>query len=288
MQLTILFVVFSAVAQNAVAVRGLRRAQPTGVGKILAQVEQHWLDWALASVDEAACDSSNATGCSNMTNSTGQFTKSCVTVSHAILKTSAGDKGRMQSYMTNVCAQDELKGQLEELCLDFSQVLAQEMSEYQHDNLEGNMDLSKVCLDLFHEGYLARYAAKEAGRLQVLYATKAAEQQQKADEESAAQAKKEADAKAEVARQRLEQMANATATATQKREEAVRAAVEAQRKAEIVEEAEQTQKRLQKESVEAAAEAQIVKERLAHLRNKTASKAVNGTELIKGLGNKTV
>merc|ERR1719262_307114 len=127
-----------------------------------------------------------------------------------------------------------LKGQLEELCLDFSQVLAQEMSEYQHENLEGRMNMSKVCLDLLHDGYLGRYAAKESQRLRDERAAKAAEEQRKAEEAEIEEAKKDADEKAALARQRLEEMANATAAVTAKREEAVAAAVEAQRKAEQV------------------------------------------------------
>merc|ERR1719214_425516 len=169
----------------------------------------------------------NASDClMSANNATAEFTKSCSTVSLAIIKTSAGDKARMQTYMADVCGADLLKGQLEELCLDFSQVLAQEMSEYQHENLEGGMDTSKVCLDLFHEGYLGRYAAKEGQRLRDERAAKAAEEQRKADEAAVAQATAEADEKAYVARKRLEEMANATAVATKKREEAVAAAVE--------------------------------------------------------------
>merc|ERR1719379_2287874 len=243
------------------------------VPRVLNEVEQKWLKWSLASVQ---CDGiANATDCMvGANNATAEFTKSCSTVSLAIIKTSAGDKARMQTYMADVCAADILKGQQEELCLDFSQVLAQEMSEYQHENLEGKMDISKVCLDLLHEGYLGRYAAKESQRLRDERAAKAAEEQRKAEEAEIEQAKKDADEKAALARQRLEEMANATATVTATREAAVAAAVEAQRKAEQVEEAEQTQKRLQEEAKEAAAEAQAVKEKL----QKHLSKVANGTD----------
>lgn len=276
MKLTVLCVLFSFLARNALGMRGLAfgRDQPVGggVAKVLADVEQKWLNWSLASVD---CDVATASGCSiTGANATAEFAKSCSTVSLAIMKTSAGDKSRMQSYMASVCGSDLLKGQLEELCLDFSQVLAQEMSEYQHDNLEGGMNVSKVCLDLFHDGYLGRFAAKEGQRLRDERAAKAAQEQRKADEAAAGEAQQEADTKAALARKRLEEMANATAVATAKREEAVAAAVQAQRKAEQVEEAEQVQKRLQVEAEEAAASAQAVKEKLQqHLASKAANDA---------------
>lgn len=273
MKLIVLSALFSYVPQNAVAVRHM--AVSRDVPKVLHEVEQKWLSWSLASVQ---CDGmiSNATDCMvDANNATGEFTKSCSTVSLAIIKTSAGDKSRMQTYMADVCGADMLKGQLEELCLDFSQVLAQEMSEYQHENLEGKMDISKVCLDLLHEGYLGRYAAKESQRLRDERAAKAAEEQRKAEQAEIDQAQKDADEKAALARQRLEEMANATATVTAKREEAVAAAVDAQRKAEQVEQAEQTQKRLQEEAKEAAAAAEAVK---AKLQQHLASKAANATQ----------
>merc|ERR1719252_353547 len=169
----------------------------------------------------------NATDCLvTAGNATAEFAKSCSTVALAIIKTSAGDKARMQTYMADVCGADMLKGQKAELCLDFSQVLAQEMSEYQHENLEGRMNMSKVCLDLLHDGYLGRYAAKESQRLRDERAAQAAEEQRKAEEAAIEEAKKEADEKAALARQRLEEMANATATVTATREAAVAAAVE--------------------------------------------------------------
>merc|ERR1719313_1149168 len=266
MKLTVLSVLCSFVAQNAIAVRHL--AYGRDVPRVLVEVEQKWLNWSLASVQ---CDGmANATECKvGADNATGEFTKSCSTVSLAIIKTSAGDKARMQTYMADVCGADMLKGQKAELCLDFSQVLAQEMSEYQHENLEGKMDISKVCLDLLHEGYLGRYAAKESQRLRDERAAKAAEEQRKAEEAEIEEAKKDSDEKAALARQRLDEMANATAAVTAKREAAVAAAVEAQRKAEQVEEAEQTQKRLQVEANEAAAAAKAVKEKLQqHLATK--------------------
>merc|ERR1719379_296086 len=180
------------------------------VPRVLNEVEQKWLNWSLASVQ---CEGmTNATECKvGAENATAEFTKSCSTVSLAIIKTSAGDKGRMQTYMADVCGAQQLKGQLEELCLDFSQVLAQEMSEYQHENLEGRMNMSKVCLDLLHDGYLGRYAAKESQRLRDERAAQAAEEQRKAEEAEIEKAKTEADEKAALARQRLDEMANATA-----------------------------------------------------------------------------
>jgi len=235
--------------------RGLvfSRDKPNGVAKILTEVEQKWLNWSMASVD---CETTNCT------NATAEFAKSCSTVSLAILKTSAGDKSRVQSYMADVCGSDLLKGVKEELCLDFSQVLVQEMSDYQHENLEGRMNMSKVCLDIFHDGYLGRYAEQESQRLRNERAAKAAEEQRKAEEAAAIADQKELDEKSALARKRLDEMANATATVTAKREEAVAAAVEAQRKAEKVEEAEQIKKRLQVEADEAAAAAAAVKEKL--------------------------
>merc|ERR1719158_2513770 len=198
-----------------------------------------------------------------------------------MIKTSAGDKARMQTYMADVCGAEKLKGKLEELCLDFSQVLAQEMSEYQHENLEGGMNMSKVCLYLFHDGYLGRYAAKEGQRLRDERASKAALEQRRADEAAVAEAQKEADAKSALARKRLEEMANVTAMADAKREAAVAAAVKAQRKAEEVEQAEEVQKRLQKEAEEAAtADARAVKEQSELLNKTNTPVSVNKTESV--------
>jgi len=267
MKFTALCILCASVPQMGVAMRGLAfsRDKPNTVAKILAEVEQKWLNWSLLSVD---CDTANATGC-NGANATAEFQKSCTTVAMAIIKTSAGDKTRLQSYMVDTCGSDLLKGVKEELCLDFSQVLGQEMSDYQHENLEGKMDLSKVCMDIFHDGYLGRYAAQEGQRLRNERAAKAAEEQRKADERAAAEAQKELDEKSALALKRLEEMANATATVTSKREEAVAAAVQAQRKAEQVEEAEQVQKRLQAEADAAYAAQQAVKARLEkHLASK--------------------
>lgn len=271
MKLSVFCLLFSYVAHHGIAVRG--RTFSHDVPRVLADVEKKWLDWSLGSVQ---CDGlANATDCMvDANNATAEFTKSCSTVSLAIIKTSAGDKARMQTYMADVCGADMLKGQLAELCLEFSQVLTQEMSEYQHENLEGGMDTSKVCLDLLHEGYLGQYAAKESQRLREERAAQAAEEQRKAEEAAIEQAKREADEKAALARKRLEEMANATATVTAKREEAVAAAVEAQRKAEQVEEAEQVQKRLKDEADEASAAAQALKDKL---QKHVAPEVANGT-----------
>merc|ERR1719271_92221 len=159
---------------------------PTGVASVMSQVEQRWLDLALQA-NALDCDATrNAVNCS--TNETrayavSNFTKSCHTVSKAIVQSSSGDRSRVQSYMSNVCGQDSLKGKPEELCLDFSQFLIKEMSEFQHANLEGSMDLSAVCGDFFHTGYIGQYAeAEHQAQLQV-QAAKQAEEQRKADEE---------------------------------------------------------------------------------------------------------
>lgn len=247
---------------------------PTGVASVMSQVEQRWLDLALQA-NALDCDATrNAVNCS--TNETrayavSNFTKSCHTVSKAIVQSSSGDRSRVQSYMSNVCDQDTLKGKPEELCLDFSQYLVKEMSEYQHDNLEGSMDVSSICTDFFRNGYIGRYAEQERQARVEEQAAKEAEERRKADELAEAQARAEVDAKAAVARERLEGMQRATAEADAKREEAVQAAVEAQRKAEASETAKDLQNRLQSEADDAAKEAKTAKAKAAAINKRLAT-----------------
>jgi hypothetical protein len=253
----------------------------------MAQVEQRWLNWALQAKALDCSASRNVVNCS--TNETkgyafGNFTQSCHTVSKAIVQTSAGDRSRVQSYMVNVCGQDTLKGKPEELCLDFSQYLAKEMSEYQHDNLEGSMDLTSVCSDFFHNGYIGQYAEQEHKAQLDEQAAKEAEEQRKADEAEQAKAQAELEAKAAIARERLAKMQNATAEVDRKRQEAVQAAVVAQRKAEASEAAVDVQKRLKEEADAAAKAAEEAKEKAAvidqrtHANNATTDQSASDTK----------
>jgi len=234
--------------------------EPSGVAKVMAQVEERWLEFALQAAALDCESTNNAANCTtNVTKgyAVENFTKSCRTVSKAIISTAAGDRSRVQAYMSNVCGQDSLKGKPEELCLDFSQYLVKEMSEYQHTNLEGGMDLGLVCSDLFNHGIVAQHAEQvKQARLQE-QAAKEAEEQRKADEAADAMARAEVDAKATVARQRLEKMQNATADRDAKREEAIAAAVKAQRTADASTAAIVEQNRLKEAADAAAKEAQI-------------------------------
>merc|ERR1719172_575018 len=130
----------------------------------MSSVEKRWLDLAIQANALDCGDTHNAPNCTGNETKTyafGNFSQSCHTVAKAIIQTAAGDRSRVQSYMSNVCGQDALKGKPEELCLDFSQFLIKEMSEFQHANLEGSMDLSAVCGDFFHTGYIGQYAEAE-------------------------------------------------------------------------------------------------------------------------------
>lgn len=245
-----------------------------GVASIMAEVERKWLDQAIQANALDCDDTHNAPNCTG--NETkqyafGNFSQSCHTVAKAIIQTSSGDRSRVQSYMSNVCDQDTLKGKPEELCLDFSQYLVKEMSEYQHDNLEGSMDVSSICADFFRNGYIGRYAEQERQARVEEQAAKEAEERRKADELAEAQARAEVDAKAAVARERLEGMQRATAEADAKREEAVQAAVEAQRKAEASETAKDLQNRLQSEADDAAKEAKTAKAKAAAINKRLAT-----------------
>jgi len=251
-----------------------------GVANIMTKVEQRWLQWALELASVDCSSTNNAPNCTtNVTKeyALGNFTKSCDTVSQAIVKTSGGDKSRVQAYMSNVCGQDSLKGIPEELCLDFSQYLVKEMSEYQHANLEGGMNLNATCMDFFNNGYVGRYGEEQRQRLAQAQAAKEAGEQRKAEEAADAQAKAELETKATVARKRLEKMQNATAHATAKREDAVRAAVDAQRKAEESEEAEEVQKRLKMEAETAEAEAKAAKDKVESMDKTKAARNANQT-----------
>lgn len=266
-------------AMNLEPVSFLAQA-PQGVAGVMNQVEHRWLDFALqtSALDcEATHNAINCTTNQTKAYAFGNFTDSCHTVAKAIVKTTAGDRSRVQQYMSNVCSQDILKGKPEELCLDFSQYLVKEMSEYQHDNLEGSMDLVSVCTDFFNSGYLGRYAEQERKSRADEQAAREAEEQRQADLAAEANAKAESDAKAAVARQRLEAMQNATAEADAKREEAVRAAVEAQRKAEASEAAVDVQNRLKAEADAAENEAQAAKAKVAAIHNRHNATTANQT-----------
>lgn len=263
---------FLAVIKNADATAG--KDQPNGVAKVLAEVEQKWLKLSLA---KGQCDSASNTKSPCATKVTSEFSTSCSTVSTAIMNTAGGDKSKMESYMAGVCGTGMFEGQLKDLCLDYSQVLSKQMTEHivGANDMRG-VNMSKLCLDLFHEGYLGRVAAAEAKNLRDTRATMVAREQRKASEEhrtkseeaaAGAKVQKEAEAKAALAQKRLEELANATAAANKKHEEAVAAAIEAQQKALQVEKAEEVKKSLQEKADKAASEARAIK---ANLNNMTA------------------
>merc|ERR1719171_1610265 len=162
----------------------LSRAEPSGVAKILVEVEQRWEQWALMTADCGEHPMANCT--TNATTAKANFAQSCATVSRAVIQSSAGDKTRVQSYMADVCQSDALKGDKAELCLDYAQMLAQGMSEYQHENTDGGLDLPSMCLELFNHGYLGQQIAQETEKRKQEAAARAAEEQQKADEAEAA------------------------------------------------------------------------------------------------------
>jgi hypothetical protein len=183
---------------------------PAGVvSYIISQASQSWVDLAVQAAS-SDCNSTHNTGnCStNVTKgyAFGNFTKSCSSVSKAIVKTSAGNSSRVQSYMSKVCSQDVLKGKPEELCSDFSQYLVKEMSKYPPERVNSSMNLTSVCTDFFNNGYIVRWALSE-------------------------QAKAEVEAKAAVAQQHHEILQNATMEADKKWEAARQAVVEAKKKA---------------------------------------------------------
>lgn len=247
----------------------------------MAQVEQKWLDLALQS-QSLDCDAShNAPNCTTNTtrnDAVGNFSQSCHTVAKAVMRTASGDRSRVQAYMSNVCGQDKLKGKPEELCLDFSQYLVKEMSEYQHENMEGGIDLFAVCQDFFNKGYLAHYAQQEREAREAEQAAIQAEWERKQEQDAQAQANAEFEVKAKQARERLEAMHNATAQADAKRQEAVQAAVEAQRKAQASEDAVEMQQRLKAEADAAQQELQAAKQKADAINQRVNSKDATATE----------
>lgn len=230
------------------------------VAKTMVDVEHRWLNWALQSVGCSVEDStsfvSNATA--NATDARSAFNQSCNTVSKLLVRTNGGEKTKLQAFMGALCGQDELKGQPEELCLDYSQWLSRAMSD-DFESTESSLDVSKVCTGLFETGYLSSYASQEVARRKQIADARAAEQQRKADEAAAAEAKAKQEKEAAEARRHLEEVANATKVADRKREEAVKAAVEAQRKADEVQRMETVQHRLEEEAKAAAEEARVMK-----------------------------
>lgn len=228
-----------ATAMEALSFLSKKNQTTPGVVGVIAQVEQRWLNLALQynALDCTTSDNlqvvPNCTTNSTKESALKDFTQSCHTVSKAIVEKSAGDRTRVQAYMSNVCSQDALKGKLEELCLDFSQYLVKEMSEYNIENNEKSMDLASVCSDFFQRGTVYRYAEQQRQAEVEEQEEKEVEEQRNADAADEAKAQAEVDAKAAVARERLEKMQNFTAEVDAKREDAVEAAVEAQRKADV-------------------------------------------------------
>merc|ERR1719261_1815830 len=105
MRVLVLFL--AATAAEGARARALRHAQsgrmnPEAVAHTLAQVEDEWLQQAVAF---AACNTSDASSTSCVEASMGEFVKSCKTVVSSIVEGASGDKGNIHDYLGDICAE---------------------------------------------------------------------------------------------------------------------------------------------------------------------------------------
>lgn len=239
----------AAVAQGA----RLRHSQhgqmnPGAVAHILVQVEDKWLQQAMAF---AACNTSDASGSACTEGAMGEFVASCKTVVGAMVEGSSGDKSVINEYLGDVCGQGELQGWKQQLCGNLTQALSNAMSEDSYTNRE-DMNFEKICSSFMTQGFLKRAVEEEKAREEaerVRAAKEAEEARKRAEEEAKAE---EAKKKAEEAQAKAEAAKKAADEAAKKREEAKAEAAEAKRKQDEAAEAEE-----KKKQAEAAANATV-------------------------------
>lgn len=227
----------------------LSLAKPEGIAQTFLKVEHSWEELAIAIAD---CGHDALPNCTlNSTNAQDKFVKSCSTVTRAVIQSSAGDKTRVQSYMAYICGQDGVTGNKAVLCLDYAKMLADELSEYQHDNTGEGLDVQEMCLRFLQNGYLGEQISDEAERLHRQAEARDEAKKQQEEEMAKQQMQAEAEAKEAAAVQQWEAFKNATVEADAKREEATRAFVEAERRADEIRQADALAMRLNQEAIAA-------------------------------------
>lgn len=104
--------------------------QPVTAATTLVSVEDEWQSFAKASVECHAKDA-NFQHCQQAKN---DFSKSCGTVLNAIVQGSSGDQNKVKTYMNTVCAEPELQGWHQQLCVSMEDGLDKAMMFNANDN----------------------------------------------------------------------------------------------------------------------------------------------------------
>jgi len=188
--------------------------QPEVVAKTLMNVEEQWRSEATAF---AECNQTNGRS-ESCSDDPSKFRKSCATIVSAVLQASNGNRGVVQEYMTEVCAQDQLKGWRSDLCQVFSEAVATAMTEDNYANRE-ELDAGGVCRQFWES-----FASEESARVQKERAEREAAEQRVAAEQKVAADKAAKAAEAAAAAQRLQEAKKKAELAAEAKRQAEEAA----------------------------------------------------------------
>jgi len=238
------------------------KMQPEVVAHTLLKVEEEWRSQAAA---WAECNATATDASTECTAAKAAFGQSCATVVNAVVKASSGDRSNVREYLSDVCAEAELKGWRQERCSTMATAVNKVMTDNSYDNRE-SFDSNKACTSFW-----SVFVVDEQARLVKEKAEREAEEKREAEERAAAE-KKAAEEKAaaekeaaEAEKRRLAEEADRKAAEAQERAEEA-----AQRLADKQAEAAKVAEEAAKKAEEAKAVAEEVKEQQAHL-NKTMS-----------------
>merc|ERR1719235_74614 len=204
--------------------------QPDVVAKTLSAVQGEWKAQVAIFAD---CDTTAKLPGSPIVNckdAQGSFSKSCGTITNAIVQGSGGDKDVMHEYMGDVCRQRAMTGWHKVQCDAVSSLIGKSMSADKYQN-RMSFNSAKLCNGLWSNLLTERQqeAAKEKAEKEAA--------QKKADEEAAVEEKQRQEAekkrqerkKAEQAEREKQEVAVKAAEAKAKAAEAAAEAAEKKR-----------------------------------------------------------
>uniref|UniRef100_A0A7S1LEX6 Uncharacterized protein n=1 Tax=Alexandrium catenella TaxID=2925 RepID=A0A7S1LEX6_ALECA len=257
--------------------------QPQVVAQTLVKVEDEWRAEARASAECNATGALSGAGCEG--GAPRRFGKSCPTVLSAVVRASAGDRGVVQEYLDEICAQEQLKGWRSRVCQTFSFAVTAAMTADVYENRE-ELDVASVCRDFWkglaedEKAIVAKERAEQEASEREEAAKKAAvakEAAEKAAKEAAELAERR---QAEEATEAQRRQAEAAAEAKrQSEEEAARQAAAAQSAAEQVSaEADERQREVEKTLAEAQHAIQETESTQAQANATNASAALRAEE----------
>lgn len=225
----------AVLGQRSVLENGM---QPDVVAKTLSAVQGEWKAQVAIFAD---CDkTANLPGSPivNCKDAQGSFSKSCSTISNAIVQGSGGDKDIMSEYMGDVCKQRAMAGWHQQECTSIALAIGKSMSADKYQN-RMSFNSGSLCNTVWAQLLAERTqeVAKEKA-LQEVADKKAAEEA--AEEERAnveAQKKEEERKKAEQAEHEKQEAAAKAAEAKAKVAEAAAQAAEKKAQAEAAKQA---------------------------------------------------